>query len=296
MNMVRMVKRLTKEKKVGHGGTLDPIATGVLPICFGQATRLMDPLVDGMKLYRTKIRLGETTDTYDSDGTIVAKTDPGNVSRQDIEEALIGFRGVIAQIPPMYSALKHSGERLYALARAGFEVEREARMVKVSRIEIIEWESPDVLLDIECGRGVYVRSIGHDLGQALGCGGHVIDLQRRKAGPFRVEEGVSPDVFAAAVEQGTWHELIHTPDSVVQNLPAATVTGALESFVKNGRPVRLGSRESLGQVQHGDLWRVYTHDGQFLALARFDKPLGQWKPEKVFAPSSKTGQKDHVLS
>ena len=291
-----MVKRLTKEKKVGHGGTLDPIAEGVLPICFGQATRLMDPLVDGMKLYRTKVRLGETTDTYDSDGTIVSTADPTGITRQDIETALINFTGVIAQIPPMYSALKHGGERLYALARAGFEVEREARTVKVSRIEIIEWELPDLVLDIECGRGVYVRSIGHDLGIALGCGGHVINLQRRKAGPFRIEDGVSPDAFAEAVAQGTWHELIHTPDTVVQNLPAATVSGVLESFVKNGRSVRLGPREGLDRVNHGDLCRIYTHDGQFLALARFDKPLGQWKPEKVFGSGSMTGQENHALS
>ena len=291
-----MVKRLTKEKKVGHGGTLDPIAEGVLPICFGQATRLMDPLVDGIKLYRTKVRLGEATDTYDSDGTIVSTADPTSVSRQDIERALISFTGVIAQIPPMYSALKHGGERLYALARAGFEVEREARMVKVSRIDIVEWKLPDLVLDIECGRGVYVRSIGHDLGSALGCGGHVINLQRRKAGPFRIEDGVSPDAFAAAVERGTWYELIHPPDTVVQNLPAITVTGALESFVKNGRSVRLWSREGLEQVKHGDLCRIYTHDGQFLALARFDRPIGQWKPEKVFDPGSMTRQKDHALS
>ena len=143
---------------------------------------------------------------------------------------------------------------------------------------------------------MYVRSIGHDLGNALGCGGHVVDLQRRKAGPFRIEDGVSPEAFTAAVERGTWRELIHTPDTVVQNLPAATVTVALEAFVKNGRAVRLGPREGLEQVHHGDLCRIYTHDGQFLALARFDKPLGQWKPEKVFDPRSPFRQKDHALS
>lgn len=296
MDMVRMVKRLTKEKKVGHGGTLDPIASGVLPICFGQATRLMDPLVDGTKLYRTKVRLGETTDTYDSDGAIVATADASKVTREDIETALGSFRGSISQVPPMYSALKHGGERLYDLARAGFEVERKARAVQVSRLEILEWESPDVVLDIECGRGVYVRSIGHDLGQELGCGAHVVELERRKAGPFLVEDGVTPEAFAAAVEAGTWRDMIHTPDTVVRHLPAATVSGALETFVKNGRPVTLGPREATAQVQHGDLWRVYSHDGQFLALARYDKPLGQWKPEKVFDPEPQARQKNTALS
>ena len=296
MDMVRMVKRLTREKKVGHGGTLDPIASGVLPICFGQATRLMDPLVDGTKLYRAKVRLGETTDTYDSDGTIVATSNATGVTREAIESALEAFRGQILQVPPMYSALKHGGERLYDLARAGFEVEREARSVKVSRLEILEWNSPDVVLDIECGRGVYVRSIGHDLGQALGCGAHIIELERRKAGPFIVENGVTPEAFAAAVEAGTWRDFIHTPDTVVQHLPSATVTGAMESFVKNGRPVTLGSREATADVEHGALWRVYSHDGQFLALARFDKPLGQWKPEKVFDPEPVARVKDPALS
>ena len=296
MDMVRMVKRLTREKKVGHGGTLDPIASGVLPICFGQATRLMDPLVDGTKLYRTKVRLGEATDTYDSDGTIVARSDATGVRREDIEAALEAFRGQILQVPPMYSALKHGGERLYDLARAGFEVEREARAVKVSRLEILDWDSPDVVLDIECGRGVYVRSIGHDLGQSLSCGAHVIELERRKAGPFRVEAGVTPEAFAQAVEAGTWRDLIHSPDTVVQHFPSSTVSGAMESFVRNGRPVTLGLPDATADVQHGDLWRVYSHDGQFLALARFDKSLGQWKPEKVFDPEPPTKMKNPALS
>lgn len=296
MDMVRMVKRLTREKKVGHGGTLDPVASGVLPICFGQATRLMDPLVDGTKLYRAKVRLGETTDTYDSDGTIVATVDATGVTREGIEAVLEAFRGDIYQVPPMYSALKHGGERLYDLARAGFEVEREARAVKVSRLEILEWDSPDLVLDIECGRGVYIRSIGHDLGQALGCGAHVIELERCKAGPFIVEDGVTPEAFAQAVEAGTWRDFIHTPDTVVQHLPSSTVSGAMESFVKNGRLVTLGPREATANVQHGDLWRVYSRDGQFLALARFDKPLGQWKPEKVFDPEPPAMLKNPALS
>ena len=296
MDMVRMVKRLTKERKVGHGGTLDPIASGVLPICFGQATRLMDPLVDGTKMYQTKVRLGETTDTYDAAGKIVETADPSGLTRDDVEAALESFRGLISQVPPMYSALKQGGERLYDLARAGFEVKREPRAVQVFRLEILEWAPPDVVLDIECGRGVYVRSIGHDLGQALGCGAHVVELVRRRAGPFTVEESVTPETFVEAVEAGTWRELIHPPDTVVGNLPSATVTGALETFVKHGRPVTLGPREATAQAQHGDLWRVYTHDGRFLALARFDRPLGQWKPEKVFDPEPPAKQKDPALS
>lgn len=282
MDIVRMVKRLTGQKKVGHGGTLDPIASGVLPICLGQATRLMDPLVDGMKRYHTRVRLGETTDTYDAAGAITERTDPSGVTREDVEAALESFRGTIQQVPPMYSALKQGGERLYDLARAGFDVKREPREVVVHSLTLEAWEPPDAVLDIVCGRGVYVRSLGHDLGAALGCGGHVVELERRATGPFTIEDSVTPEQFREAAEAGTWQEFVHPPDVVVSNLPAGTVSGALELFVKSGRSVVLAGREGMDPPRHGDLWRVYGHDGRFLALARYDKPSGQWKPEKVF--------------
>ena len=282
MDMVRMIKRLTGQKKVGHGGTLDPIASGVLPICFGQATRLMDPLVDGVKRYHTRVRLGETTDTYDADGTITATADASGVTREAVEEALEGFRGVIQQVPPMYSALKQGGERLYDLARAGFDVKREPREVVVHTLTLEAYEPPDVVLDIVCGRGVYVRSLGHDLGEALGCGGHIVELERRGAGPFVSGDAVTPDRFKEAVQAGEWMDLVHPPDIIVSNLPAGAVAGALETFVKSGRSVVLGGREGLDPPQHGELWRVYGHDGSFIALARYDKPTGQWRPEKVF--------------
>lgn len=291
MDMVRMIKRLTGQKKVGHGGTLDPIATGVLPICFGQATRLMDPLVDGVKRYNTRVRLGETTDTYDSAGTITATADASGVTRDDVEAALASFRGVIQQVPPMYSALKQGGERLYDLARAGFDVKREPREVVVHSLTIEAFEPPDVVLDIVCGRGVYVRSIGHDLGEALGCGGHIIELERRGAGPFTSDDATTPDQFKAAVEAGEWTELVHPPDIVVSNLPAGTVAGALETFVKSGRSVVLAGREGMEPPKHGDLWRVYGHDGTFIALARYDKPTGQWRPEKVFDAGQQSGRR-----
>ncbi len=282
MDMVRIVKRLTGQKKVGHGGTLDPIASGVLPICFGQATRLMDPLVDGVKRYHTRVRLGETTDTYDAAGTVTATADASGVTRENVEAALEEFRGVIQQVPPMYSALKQGGERLYDLARAGFDVKRDAREVVVHSLTLEAFEPPDVVLDIVCGRGVYVRSLGHDLGQALGCGGHVVELERRTAGPFKSDDAVTPDRFREAVEAGEWMDLVHPPDIVVANLPAGTVAGALETFVKSGRSVVLGGREGMEPPRHGELWRVYGHDGSFIALARYDKPTGQWRPEKVF--------------
>ena len=154
MDVVRLVKRLTGQKRVGHAGTLDPQATGVLPVCLGQATRLMEYLVDNQKSYRSTIRLGVTTDTYDSEGKVVRDLDPSYVSREDVERSLDGFRGTFLQVPPMYSALKVDGTRLYKLARAGREVERKPREVHSYSINITAWNHPDVEIEVECGRGL----------------------------------------------------------------------------------------------------------------------------------------------
>ena len=185
MEVVRRVKRLTRQKRVGHAGTLDPQATGVLPICFGQATRIMEYLVDSLKVYKAVIRLGVSTDTYDSQGQITATNDPSHVTYEDIEREMEAFRGVFLQVPPMYSALKRDGERLYNLARAGKEVEREPREVEIYKSAITDWRPPDVEVEIECGRGMYVRSLAHDLGAALGCGAHLKELVRLRTGPLQ---------------------------------------------------------------------------------------------------------------
>ncbi|MCS7207149.1 MAG: tRNA pseudouridine(55) synthase TruB [Dehalococcoidia bacterium] len=284
MDAVRRVKRLTRERSLGHGGTLDPLATGVLPILFGQASRLMDILIEGRKVYRGVVRLGITTDTYDVTGTVLATSDPSPITREQVEAVLARFTGTIIQVPPAYSALKQEGEPLYHKARRGEEVHPKPRRVRVYRLTLLSWTPPTCTIEIECGRGVYIRSLAHDIGQALGCGGALQALERLQAGPFRVEEAVSLDTFAQAVADGTWKALLYPPDFLVRHLKAAILGPATARMVAQGQDIVLG-RRGLLLAQHGEMCRLYTLDGQFLALARYDSSKGRWHPDKVFTPA-----------
>ena len=278
MDVVRRVKRLTGQKKrVGHGGTLDPQAEGVLPICFGQATRLMEHLIDGVKGYYMKVRLGATTSTYDSEGEVVTTGEAWrSVSRDDVEQAIQPFCGVIMQTPPMYSALKHQGKRLYELARAGVEVEREPRRVEVYGIEILDVSPPDLSLQVQCGRGVYMRSLAHDLGEALGCGGYLLELVRTRSGQFRVEEGVTLD----AMEELGWEQHLHPVDYALLDSKSTIVPRAAERLIRHGRDVSLGP--NLSYAGYMERYRAYTSDGRFLAVLRYNKPENLWTPSLVF--------------
>ncbi len=285
MEVVRRVKRLTREAKVGHGGTLDPIAAGVLPIFFGSASRTMEYLIDSTKVYRAEVTLGVTTDTLDSAGAVTARKDPSGVTREDVERALGSFRGAIAQMPPAYSALKHEGQRMYELARAGQETPRKPRQVQVMRLEMTRWDPPLVGLDVECGRGVYIRSLAHDIGEALGCGAHLSALTRLRTGPFRAEEGVTLEALEEAVNKGGWEELLHPVDTVLSHLPAAIVLKPMAVAISRGQQAPLAAHKR-NTLQHGELCRVYSSEGRFIALVRYDRSAGLWQPVKVFAPEA----------
>jgi tRNA pseudouridine55 synthase len=280
MDIVRAVKRLTRERRVGHGGTLDPLASGVLPICLGRATRLMDYLVEGRKTYRAQVLFGIATDTYDATGQVAEVRDASGITVEALETALGRFQGVIQQVPPMFSALKRGGQRLYDLARAGMEVPREPRKVRVHRLELVRWEPPTVTLEVECGRGLYIRALAHDLGQALGCGAHLTALVRLKAGPFALEEATSLEELAEAARRGDWQELLYPVDFVLLHLWAAVVGTPMEAYIRQGQQVALGHRGQTALL-HGERCRVYTLDGRFMAILRLDRALGQWQPEKV---------------
>ena len=288
MNMARLVKRLTGERKVGHGGTLDPLASGVLPIFLGQATPMMNYLIEGVKVYRSEMLLGVSTDTLDAMGAVTHQADPSGVTRDQVEEALKEFRGTILQVPPMYSALKQDGKRLYALARAGVEVDRKPRQVEITRLELLGWNPPRATIEVECGRGVYIRSLVRDLGDVLGCGAHLTSLVRKSTGPFLLEEAIGPEELTEAVQSGSWRELIYSPDFVVGHLKAAVVSPYMESHIKHGRQVALGLR-GRATALHEELCRIYTADGRFLAMARFDRPTGLWQPVRVFDLSDDAG-------
>ena len=288
MDALRRVKRITGQRqKVGHGGTMDPLARGVLPVCFGQATRLMDYVVGGAKRYVMDVKLGESTTTYDAEGEITATRSVDAVTRAGIESGLEPFIGLVDQVPPMYSAVKVDGQRLYKLARAGIEVEREARTVEIHGIRLTRLELPNLTLDVECGRGVYMRSLAHDLGEALGCGGHVTDLERRSCGGFSSDDGVTLEQLEADAQTNDgWQRHLHPVDWVVRDMKTVTVGPAAEKFLRNGQSVSLGRPAvNAGYLEQ---FRAYSTAGQFLALVRFDRVGNSWKPLKVFNSNTRS--------
>jgi tRNA pseudouridine55 synthase len=281
--VVSLVRRLTGEKRVGHAGTLDPIADGVLPVCLGGATRIVEYLVDAPKAYRGAVRLGVATATYDGEGQVTATGDARAVTRADVEAALLRFTGRIQQFPPAYSAVKHQGKALYRYAREGKEAPREARTVNVYRIELLRFEPPTVELEIECGRGTYVRSIAHDLGQLLGCGGHLEALTRLRSGPFTIEDAMGLDELESAVRDDTWRELLLPPDRVLESWQAALLEGEHSLDVRNGRLVLLAPLlADQPEPEPEAPCRAYSSDGEFLAILRY-RGGTRWQPEKVFA-------------
>ena len=283
MDALRQIKRITgQRRKVGHAGTMDPLARGVLPICFGQGTRLMEYMVGGTKRYQTQVKLGETTTTYDAEGEVVASQQVDHITLEMIESALHTFIGVVQQTPPMYSAVKVNGQRLYKLARAGIEIERAARSVEIYDIQIAEFSRPKLVLNVECGRGVYIRSLAHDLGQALGCGAYVTDLIRQYSGGFPIEESVTLEQLEEVSQEDpeAWKQFLHPIDWPLRDLKDITVNSHAERYLQQGQTVSIGkSRPEAGYLEQ---FRAYSDDGRFLGLVRCDPSTHSWKPVKVF--------------
>ena len=282
MDVVRTVKRLTHVRRVGHAGTLDPIATGVLPVCMGQATRLMEYMIDGRKAYRAELTLGAVTDTYDADGQIVATGDASEITRAQVEALLPVFTGTLQQQPPMYSALKHEGKRLYDLARAGIEVERPDREVIVYDLTLTDWAPPKVTVVAECGRGFYMRTLAHDMGQALGCGAHLSALTRLRAGTMSIEGGVSLERFEHTIAEGEWRDLLLPPDAAVADMEALALEPSGERQLRNGQPITIRPGGGATYAEHAERRRAYSSSGRFLAVVRFNRAQNQWQPERVF--------------
>ena len=282
MEAVRRIKRMAgRGQKVGHGGTMDPMAQGVLPICLGQATRLMEYVVDGRKRYLMTVHLGVTTDTYDAEGETVATGDATGLTPEAVESVLMSFVGSIDQTPPMYSAVKVKGQRLYQLARAGQEVERAPRPVKIFSIKVTEWALPRIVVEVESGPGVYMRSLAHDLGQILGCGGHVASLERQYCGGFEATDSVTQEILEAAAEEpGGWQQHVFPSDWVLRDLKSTVVGAAAENYLKNGQPVAV--RTPLMDAGYLEEFRAYSADGRFLGVVRFDRGTSTLKPIKVF--------------
>ena len=283
-SIVSMVKHLSGERRVGHAGTLDPLATGVLPVCLGQGTRIIQFLQDATKAYRAQIEFGVATDTYDATGKITSNGDPSGVSREKLLSALTSFRGLIPQTPPMYSAVKHGGKPLYELARSGIKVARKSRLRWVYHLELTSWQPPLATIEVECGKGTYIRALAHDLGQLLGCGANLKSLTRLKCGLFGIEDAVSMLQLEDAFRYGYWQHFIYPMDIVLLPWAAMVVGDATEENIRKGRPLVFESDGNLPRSSYGNHCRVYTGDGSFLGVLWFNSEKGEWQPDKVFLP------------
>jgi tRNA pseudouridine55 synthase len=285
-----MVKRLTGERRVGHAGTLDPAATGVLPVCLGQGTRVTEFLTEATKDYWAQIELGVATDTYDASGRVTQQGDHSGISWSQLESALTPFRGLIQQTPPMYSALKYHGKRLYELARAGIELERRSRPIKIHHLELIDWQPPLATIKVVCGKGTYIRSLAHDLGQALGCGANLKSLNRLRCGLFNIRDAVSVPQLEDAFRYGYWQRFVYPIDTVLLHWTAMVISDETGKVIRNGCPLVLENNEENGRLKQclpaasssENRCRVYTPDGCFLGVLRFNPEKEQWQPEKVF--------------
>jgi tRNA pseudouridine55 synthase len=270
-DVVARVRRGLKIKKVGHAGTLDPLATGVLVLCLGAATRLSEYVMHTTKRYRAQIHLGVETKTYDAEGEITAQHDVTSLTRSDFERVLAQFVGQIEQVPPMYSAVKQGGRKLYQLARAGEVVERQPRSVEIMALEILDWSPPQVTVDVVCSAGTYIRSLAHDLGESLGVGAHLSGLARTTSGSFTLADAVALD---ALLKDPDWTKYIISPAAALKHLPVIQCDPAALDSLTYGRPVP----DPLAEA--GLLAQAYNANGDLIAIVEGDGH--NWRPHKVF--------------
>jgi tRNA pseudouridine55 synthase len=275
-DVVNVVRKISRAPRVGHAGTLDPMATGVLLICIGQATRVAEYLTDHDKRYRARVRLGIETDTYDATGTIIAERDV-SATHEQIGDALHSFIGKWSQMPPAYSAIKQNGVPLYKLARQGVTVETEPRAVEIFAIDLIEVAPPDVEFEVHCSKGTYIRSLAHDLGEKLGCGAHLTALTRTASGQFFAEDSITLDQLRDAFAGGYAERLLNPLDEALLKLEAVIVEPATATQIQQGQPLTCGR-------EYATPWlRVYSTNGELIALLERGDTPDVWKPKKVFA-------------
>ena len=279
-DVVAKMRGILKQKKIGHTGTLDPMAEGVLPVCLGKATKLCDMLTDRTKTYEAVLLLGMETDTQDTTGAVLSQSEV-HVSEDQVREAVLSFLGHYDQIPPMYSALKVDGKKLYELARAGKEVERKARPVEILEIRVDKIDLPRVTMTVSCSKGTYIRTLCYDIGRKLGCGGCMESLLRTRVSGFCLEDSLTLKQIEQLRDEGTLGNHILTVDEVFSGYPAVYMKPDFDKLVHNGNPFyfdQLQDKVSLDE----ELVRVYDSGQQFIGVYRPDKETKVFKPHKVF--------------
>ena len=280
-DVVAHVRKIAGQRRVGHAGTLDPAATGVLPVLLGQATRVAEYLSESGKAYRALIRFGVETNTYDADGEVLYQA-PVNLERAEIERALPAFLGAQQQIPPIYSAIKRGGVPLYTLARAGETVEVEPRQVVINALTIVDWNPPDLTLDVDCGKGTYIRSLAHDLGALLGPGAHLAGLIRTRSGPFTLDQSITLEELDSMVRADTWRDRLYAADEALLDWRAAILNDQTALRFRDGQRLRFDA-SAASQARDSELVRVYSTDGRFLGLMRWSDADQTWQPHKSLA-------------
>jgi tRNA pseudouridine55 synthase len=284
-DVVARVRKLLGQKRVGHTGTLDPLATGVLPICVGQATRVAEYLSEGGKAYRATIRFGVETTTYDAEGEAVREASV-SLTQEEIEAVLPEFQGEQEQVPPVYSAVKRAGKPLYKLARAGEDVSPEPRRVRIDALTIVSWETPDLTLDIECGKGTYIRSLAFDLGRRLGPGAYLAGLIRTRSGPFTLDQSVTLEELELTLPGDGWRALLHPADEALVDWGAATLDEEGERRLRNGQTLSLPPESITAGTARSEMLRAYAAEGRLLGILKWDNAISAWRPHKVFASAS----------
>lgn len=280
-DVVAKLRGILRQKKIGHTGTLDPAAEGVLPVCLGKATKLCGLLTEETKSYQAVLLLGRVTDTQDTTGAVLQES-PVTVSLQEVEAAAASFEGEQLQIPPMYSALKVGGKKLYELAREGKEVERKARPVHFCRIEVLDAELPRVRLAVTCSKGTYIRTLCHDLGEKLGCGGCMEQLIRTRVGIFRQEDSLRLAQVEQLVREGALESRVCGIPELFPQLAQVRALPQEDRYLDNGNPIYRSMVEEPKLWQEGAQVRMYKSSGEFVGIFRCDGRTEKFAPVKMF--------------
>ena len=284
-DVVAKLRGITGQRKIGHTGTLDPEAEGVLPVCLGRATKVCDLLTDRDKTYEAVLLLGIRTDTQDVTGTVTDRGDIQGITREMVEQAAKKYVGEYDQIPPMYSALKVNGKKLYELAREGKTIERKARRVRIDELEILEEALPRVRLRVRCSKGTYIRTLCDDIGADLGCYGCMEALLRTSVGPFALEEACRLEDVEAAVKAGELGKMLCPIDRLFAEYPAVQVKKGWEKLAYNGNGLKRSMTDGDREIKDGACVRLYDVGGNFLALYRYHREAEEYTTVKMFCGS-----------
>ena len=277
-DVVQIIRRGTGIRRAGHTGTLDPRASGVLVVLIGPAVRLSEYVSASDKRYQATVRLGNTTDTFDSEGRITASASPDSITEERFEEALDQFIGEIQQVPPPYSAIKVQGRKAYEMAREGEEVDLAPRTIHVYSLELLEWAPPEAVIDVFCSSGTYVRSLANDLGAALGCGAYLVGLRRTKSGRFTLRDAVTLRRLQESFSSGDWYRYLIPAAEALGDWPMVELDGDQVELIRHGHrvPAEAGAN---GWV------RGVSQQGDLVALLELDEATCEWQPRKVFFTS-----------